>query len=146
MRLTDVNVLIYAFRSDSPDHPRYRSWLESVVNAPEAFGVSPQVLAGVVRIVTHPRIFVRPSRRSEAFAFAQALLERPNASVVAPGERHWAIFEELCSASAATGNLVQDAWYAALAIESGCEWITTDRDYARFPGLRWSAPDLEVRP
>jgi uncharacterized protein len=39
-----------------------------------------------------------------------------------------------------SGNLVQDAWFAALAIESGCEWITTDRDFARFDGLQWRAP------
>jgi predicted nucleic acid-binding protein len=57
-----------------------------------------------------------------------------------PGERHWGIFEELCREAAATGSLVQDAWFAALAIESGAEWITTDRDYGRFRGLRWRAP------
>jgi predicted nucleic acid-binding protein len=46
----------------------------------------------------------------------------------------------VCQRARASGNLVQDAWFAALAIESGCEWITTDRDYARFEGLRWRAP------
>jgi len=138
--LPDVNVLIYAFRNDSLDHPRYRAWLESVVNSSEPYGISPQVLAGVVRIVSHPRIFARPSRVSEAFTFARTLMEQPNATIVVPGERHWDIFEQLCSTAAATGNLVQDAWYAALAIESGCEWITTDRDYARFPDLRWRVP------
>ncbi|RPI43319.1 MAG: PIN domain-containing protein [Betaproteobacteria bacterium] len=140
MILPDANVLIYAFRNDSPDHLRYRAWLESVVNFSEAYGMSPQVLAGVVRIVSHPRIFSRPSRVSEAFAFARTLIEQPNAILVVPGDRHWRIFEQLCAVAAATGNLVQDAWYAALAIESGCEWITTDRDYARFPDLRWRAP------
>ena len=29
---------------------------------------------------------------------------------------------------------------AAPAIESGSEWITTDRDYSRFPGLKWRHP------
>lgn len=140
MILPDVNVLIYAFRNDSPDHLRYRAWLESVVNSSEAYGMAPQVLAGVVRIVTHPRIFCRPSRVSDALAFARTLIEQPNAIPVVPGDRHWGIFEQLCVVAAATGNLVQDAWYAALAIESGCEWITTDRDYARFPDLRWRAP------
>ncbi|MGH8665409.1 MAG: type II toxin-antitoxin system VapC family toxin [Burkholderiales bacterium] len=140
MILPDVNVLIYAFRSDSADHERYRTWLESVVNAPQAYGISPQVLASVVRIVSHPRIFVRPSRVADAFAFARTLMDQPNATIVLPRDRHWAIFERLCEMAAATGNLVQDAWYAALAIESGCEWITTDRDYARFPDLRWQAP------
>ncbi len=140
MILPDVNVLIYAFRSDSEDHDRYKDWLESVVNGPAAYGVSPQVLASVVRVTTHPRIYARPSSRADVFEFCRALLEQPSATVTAPGNRHWAIFEDLCQKAKAGGNLVQDAWFAALAIESGCEWITTDRDYARFPGLTWRSP------
>jgi hypothetical protein len=138
--LADVNVLIYAFRADSAEHQRYRAWLSSTVNSAQPYAVSPQVLSGVIRIVTHPRIFSRPSRVSEAFKFTRKLIEQPNAIIVVPGERHWDIFVELCDVAAATGNLVHDAWYAALAIESGCEWITTDRDYGRFPGLRWRSP------
>jgi uncharacterized protein len=67
-------------------------------------------------------------------------MQQPNATVTTPRERHWEIFEDLCVKAKATGNLAQDAWFAALAIESGCEWITTDRDYARFPGLTWREP------
>lgn len=140
MILPDVNVLIYAFRSDSEDHEQYRGWLESVVNGPAAYGISPQVLASIVRICTHPRIFAHPSSRPDVFDFCRVLLEQPNATVTEPGERHWSIFEELCDKAKATGNLAQDAWFAALAIESGCDWITTDRDYARFPGLTWHSP------
>lgn len=140
MILPDVNVLIYAFRSDSVDHERYRDWLESVVNGPQAYGVAPQVLAALVRVTSHPKIFARPSRLEEVFAFNRTLLSQPNATVVAPGERHWEIFEALCYQAEATGNLTQDAWFAALAIEAGCEWISTDRDYARFEGLAWRAP------
>lgn len=140
MILPDVNVLIYAFRSDSENHKQYKGWLESIVNGPAAYGVAPQVLASVVRICTHPRIFSRPSSRSDVFDFCRVLLEHPNATVTEPRTRHWTIFEGLCDKAKATGNLAQDAWFAALAIESGCEWITTDRDYARFPGLIWRAP------
>lgn len=93
-----------------------------------------------MRTCTHPRIFARPSSLSDAFEFCRILQEQPNATVVTPGERHWSIFETLCDKSKAKGNLVQDAWFAALAIESGCEWITTDRDYTRFSGLRWRPP------
>ena len=39
-------------------------------------------------------------------------------------DRHWGIFTDLCAEARAKGNLVQDAWFAALAIESGCEWVT----------------------
>ena len=140
MILPDVNVLIYAFRADAERHKEYRSWLESVVNGPAAYGIAPQVLGSVVRICTHPRIHARPSRVRDAFEFCRVILEQPNATVVTPGQRHWEIFEALCRQSKATGNLVQDAWFAALAVESGCEWITTDRDYARFAGLACRAP------
>ena len=140
MILPDVNVLVYGFRADSADHPRYRGWLSSVINGREAYGVAPQVLSAVVRITTHPRIFARPSRLRDALAFSRVLMEQPNATLIVPGERHWQIFEDLCERARVAGNLVQDAWFAALALESGCEWITTDRDYARFEGLRWRTP------
>lgn len=140
MILPDVNVLLYAFRRDSAEHPRHREWLSGVVNGPEAYGISPQVLCSLVRIATHPRIFVSPSRLDAAMAFAAVLLEQPHCTVVRPGPRHFGLFQDLCRKSAATGNLVQDAWFAALAVESGCEWVTTDGDFARFPGLRWRRP------
>jgi predicted nucleic acid-binding protein len=35
---------------------------------------------------------------------------------------------------------VPDAYLAAMAIESGCEWVTTDRDFSRFSGLHWRYP------
>jgi hypothetical protein len=75
-----------------------------------------------------------------ALAFSQALRERPNCLIVASGSRHWEIFMSLCRSTDVKGNLVADAYFAALAIESGSEWITTDRDYSRFPGLRWRHP------
>ncbi|HKU88055.1 MAG TPA: type II toxin-antitoxin system VapC family toxin [Casimicrobiaceae bacterium] len=140
MILADVNVLIYAFRSDSDHHEAYRSWLGRVINGPSAYGVSPQVLAAVVRVCTHPRIFKHPSTLDEALAFCKVISEQPGASLIMPGERHWSIFESMCRQSRTTGNLVQDAWFAALAVESGCEWVTVDRDYARFPQLSWRTP------
>lgn len=140
MILPDVNVLLYAFRRDSPAHAAYRQWLEALVNAPAAYGISPQVLASLVRISTHRRIYVQPSTFDEAIKFCQVLLTPNTCTVINPGDRHWDIFVDLCAKSGATGNLIQDAWFAALAIESGCEWMTTDHDYSRFPGLRWRTP------
>ena len=140
MILPDVNVLLYAFRADSVDHVRHRAWLDAVVNGDEAYGMSPQVLCSLARISTHPRIYVSPSRFEDAMAFARVVLEQPHCTVVKPGSRHFSIFDDLCRKAAANGNLVQDAWFAALAVESGCEWITTDGDFARFPGLRWRRP------
>jgi toxin-antitoxin system PIN domain toxin len=134
--LADVNVLLYAFRSDSEMHGVYRPWLLSVINGEEPFALSTQVLTSVIRIATNSRAFVKPDSLASVMAFAAALLEQPHCRVVHPGPLHWAIFRDLCQKANATANLVQDAWFAALAIEHGCERITEDRDYARFPGLR----------
>ena len=68
---------------------------------------------------------------------AEFYWSKPNATVIVPGDRHWDIFESTCQSSRSHGNIAQGAWFAALAIEFGCEWITTDRDYARFDGLTW---------
>ncbi len=72
--------------------------------------------------------------------FVRELREQPNCRIIAPGSRHWQIFTDLCKSQSATGNLIPDIWFAALAIESGCEWITTDGDYEKIPGLRWRHP------
>ena len=140
MRLPDVNVLVYAFRADSPGHAAHRAWVEALLASDEAYAVSDHVFAGFLRVVTHPRVFHPPTSIELALAFAQAFRERPNAVPVTPGQRHWDIFTKLCRQSGARGNLVPDAWLAALAMEAGCEFITTDRDYARFTGLRWAHP------
>lgn len=140
MILPDVNVLVNAFRKDAGDHAICRNWLEKVVNGNSRYGMSPQVLSGVIRVTTHRKVFAHPSDLSEIIRFCNLLLEQPHCSVVQPGEQHWLFFCRLCKEADARGNLVTDAWFAALAVESGCEWITLDRDYARFPGLRWSLP------
>ncbi len=140
MQLPDVNVLVYAFRTDSPGHAAHRAWIEKLVQSDGAYAISDHVLAGFLRIVTHPRVFHPPTPIAQALAFVQALRGQPNAVPVVPGARHWNIFCRLCEDSGARGNLVPDAWLAALAIESGCEFVTTDRDYARFTGLRWRHP------
>jgi toxin-antitoxin system PIN domain toxin len=138
--LPDVNVLLHAFRADSQDHAHCRAWLSRVVNGDSRYGMSPQVLSGVVRIATHPGVFNQPSSLSDVLGFCDTVMSQPQCVLVQPGTQHWAIFARLCRDADARGNLVPDAWFAALAIESGCEWITLDRDYARFGGLTWRAP------
>jgi toxin-antitoxin system PIN domain toxin len=138
--LPDVNVLIYAFRPDSPRHAVCRPWLTGVVSGDARFGLSPLALNAVVRITTDPRAFQPPSRIDEAFGFCDDLIEQPHCQIVEPGERHWGIFKRRCIETDTRGPRVTDAWFAALAIEWGCEWITFDRDFARFPGLKWQAP------
>ena len=140
MLLPDVNVLVYAHRQDGPEYPLYRTWLEDLVRADAAFGMADIVLSGFLRIVTNPRVFARPTPVNLAVSFAEELRGLPNCVPVTPGPRHWSIFSRLCLEAGAKGNLVADAYLAALAIESGSEWITSDRGFSRFPGLRWRHP------
>lgn len=140
MVLPDVNVLIYAFRPDAPHHDRCSAWLQSVVTGNARFGLSPLALSAVVRITTDRRIYTEPSTALEAFSFCNNLLDQPHCQVVEPGERHWDIFQRICVETPMHGPRTTDAWFAALAIEWGCEWISMDRDFARFPELRWRKP------
>ena len=140
MILPDVNVLIYAHDRAASRHDAYRAWLQSVLGGDAAYGLSDLVLSGFLRIVTHPRILKIPLPIADALSIAQDLRERPNCFIVRPGERHWPIFTELCEHVKATANSVPDAYFAALAIESGCEWITADKGFDRFPGLKWRHP------
>jgi toxin-antitoxin system PIN domain toxin len=140
MILPDVNVLIYAFRTDVPQHAFCNPWLTGVVAGDAAFGLSRLALGALVRVTTNPRSHRNPSSLDEAFTFCDYLLGQPNCQIVEPGERHWDIFKRLCIETDTRGSRVTDAWFAALAIEWGCEWITLDRDFARFPGLKWRTP------
>jgi toxin-antitoxin system PIN domain toxin len=140
MVLPDVNVLVYAHRKETAHHEACRAWLESLVNGDEAYSISSLVLSGFVRVVTHPKVFKRPSSIDDALVFAEQVRDQPHCVHVEPGQRHWDIFKRLCVETRVKGNLVPDAYFAAIAIESGCEWISTDRDFSRFTGLRWREP------
>ncbi len=140
MLMPDVNILVGAYRTDAEHHDALLRWLESAVNGSESVGLTDAVLEGFVRIVTHPRVFVEPTPVAAALDQAEAIRTAPGVLRVAPGERHWPIFADLCRRGAARGNLVADAAHAATAIESGATWISLDRDFARFPGLRWRSP------
>lgn len=140
MILPDINVLVEAFRHEAPHHSSCRSWLERTVTSDNAYGISELVLAGFVRVVTNRKIFDRPDTLDEALVFTAALLRGANAVRISPGPRHWDIFTKLSREGEASGPVISDAYFAALAIEHGCEWITLDGDYARFAGLKWRRP------
>jgi len=135
--LPDVNVLVGALRADAPRHDALRTWLESTVRAPEPLGLTDAVLGGTVRVLTHPRVFARPTPLRTALDLVEHLRSHPGVVRAAPGPHHWELVAELCRAADARGNLVADAQHAAVAIEHGATWVSQDRDFARFPGLRW---------
>ncbi len=140
MILLDVNVLVHAHREDTETHSEIKSWLESAIGDASGVGVSDLVLSGCLRIITHPKIFKEPTPLRDALEFLEDFRSRESVHLLAPGAAHWEIFTELCRTSDARGNNAPDAFHAALALELGCEWVTLDRGFARFQGLRWRRP------
>lgn len=140
MLLPDLNVLLAAHRSDSPMHAACREWLLAAYAGDEPFGICAPVIIGLVRILTHPRVFRPPDTHEQAFAFVRSLLAHPNALLLNPGRDHVRLFEVLCCDADARGDLVADAYLAALAIETGAVLVSADHDFARFGGLRWRQP------
>ncbi len=140
MMLMDVNVLVYAHREDVPDHRAYRQWLQDVMASGQAFGFSELVLSGFVRVVTHPKIFEQPSPLQSAVAFAEQVRSPEHAMRLTPGSRHWPLFVHCLESTSARGNDVADAYHAALAMEWNCDWVTTDKGFKRFKGLRVRHP------
>ncbi|MBV8845469.1 MAG: PIN domain-containing protein [Bryobacterales bacterium] len=135
--MPDVNILVYAYREELDDSRSWK-WLTDLASGPEPFAISELVLHGFLRVVTNPKIFLPPSSVERALEFIDALLRSPGCHLIRPGALHWSICRELCVRANIRGSLIADAVDAALAIESGCEWVTADTDFARFsPPLRW---------
>jgi uncharacterized protein len=140
MLMPDVNVLVYAHRSDSDHHERNARWLTTAATGDQPFGLSELVVSGFLRVVTNRRVFREPSSMLVALEFVEQLLARPTCRMVRAGPRHLQIFFELCRELDLAAGLVADAYHAALAIEHGCTWVTNDTDFARFATLSWSRP------
>jgi toxin-antitoxin system PIN domain toxin len=138
--LPDLNVLINAHRTDSPAHAAARDWLRSAFAGEEALGLCAPVLMGLIRVLTHPRVFDPPDTLEQAFAFVDALTGHPNAVVLNPGRDHLRLFRDLCVSAETRGDLVADAYLAALAAETGATLVSADRHFERFPGVRWLRP------
>ena len=140
MILIDANLLLYAYDPSSLQHHAARNWLESTFSKPELIGLPWLTLLAFVRISTNPRALENPLSVAEAGAIVSDWLERPTVIVLNPGDRHWQILRDMMIKGQARGALVTDAHLAALAIEHGATLATTDRDFARFPGLKFFNP------
>lgn len=140
MRCVDVNVLVYAHRSDLPEHHDYRALLERLGNDDEPLGLPDLTLSGFLRVITNRRIFTEPTSLVEATTALDDLLAAPAVMKIVAGERHWAIFRSLVADIGACGNDVADAYLAAYAVENNATWLSADRGFARFNRLRWRHP------
>lgn len=140
MKLTDVNLLLYAVDSAAPRHAVARRWLETELSGSETFAFAWSVILAFLRLSTSPRVFESPMTPAEAFDLTESWLAHPNTTVVHPTERHTALLRQLLVPIGTAGNLVSDAHLAALSIEHGAELCSSDADFSRFPGIRWRNP------
>jgi toxin-antitoxin system PIN domain toxin len=143
--LIDANLLLYAYHERAEQHASSRAWLEAALSGPELIRFAWLTLWAFLRIGTNPRVFERPFSTSEAEAVVSSWLAQPAAGILEPGERHWEIVGALMREGQAAGPLVMDAVIAAIALEHGATLCTTDRDFSRFAGLKWTNP-LTARP
>lgn len=140
MILVDANLLLYAYYPRAEQHKASRAWLETTLASAEFLRFAWLTLWAFIRISTNPRVFERPLSIAEAEAAVSSWLAQPTTGIVEPGERYWEILRQLMREGQTTGALVMDAAVAALAIEHGATLYTTDRDFSRFPGLKWTNP------
>lgn len=140
MILIDANLLLYAYHLRAEQHEKSRRWLEAVLSGPDLVCFAWLTLWVFLRIATIPRVFDHPLFAPEAEAAISAWLAQPVARILEPGERYWTILQELISERQATGTLIMDAALGAIATEHGATICTTDRNFARFSGLKWTNP------
>ena len=142
MILVDANLLLYAYHPKTEQHEKSRRWLEAVLSGTDVVGFAWLTLWAFVRISTNPRVFENPLSASEAADAVSSWLDQPVSTILQPGERHWDILRAVARDGQAVGPLFMDAVLAAIAMEHGATLCTTDRDFARFPGLKWTNPLL----
>ncbi|MDP9452279.1 MAG: type II toxin-antitoxin system VapC family toxin [Actinomycetota bacterium] len=140
MRLVDLNLLLYALDETSPHHGRARDWVEEAMSGPETLALAWSVLLGFVRLSTRAAVFEHPLPVDDALDLVDDWLAQPATTVVHPTQRHGAILRSLLQPLGTAGNLTTDAHLAALAIEHGAELCSSDADFSRFPGVRWTDP------
>ncbi len=142
MILVDANLLLYAVKSDLPQHAKARGWWEDILSGDQIIGLPWVVIPAFVRLTTNTRVFEQPLSVERACAYIEEWLSLPGARIVVPGEGHWPIFHNLLVQCGAGGNLTTDAHIAALALEYGYTVYSSDHDFGRFPGLRHVNPLL----
>ena len=140
MIVPDLNLLLYAYDASSGRYPLAAKWWESVMNGSEAVGLPWAVLLGFIRLTTSRAVMRRPLSAARACGHVREWLGAPNTTILQPGDGHAAILLPLLEALGTAGNLTTDAHLAALAIEHRAVLHTTDRDFARFAGLKWTNP------
>lgn len=133
----DANVLVYAHRSETPRHASAVAALERLTRRKRQVAVPWTCIYQFLRVATHPAVFDPPSEIEVAWEFVGDVLAFPDAIVLAETEAHARILDELVTRLRPRGNLVHDVHIAAVLLEHNVhDFLTTDRDFARIPGIR----------
>lgn len=141
MILPDVNVLVEAAHRDAARHEQSVAWLTGVLAGPRPVGLADAALVGCMRVLTHRRAFSDPMPPPAALSFVTALRTAPSAVQLSPTAATWDVLDALVAADdGLKGNLVPDAWLAALALSHGATLATRDRGFARFADLQVLRP------
>lgn len=140
MILIDANLLLHAYNPRAVEHDASRAWLEATLSGSDLVRFAWMTVWAFLRIATSPRVFEHPLQMTEAVEIVSSWFAQPTVGMLEPGERHWEILQAVSREGRTAGPLVMDAAMAALAIEHGATLYSTDRDFARFPGLRWTNP------
>ena len=140
MIVFDANLLIYAYDSGATQHLPARTWIEKVFSGTDLVGIPWQAIFAFVRFMTNRRLPGSRFSIDQASEIVDGWLGQPNVKLLAPGDQHWVYLRRVLVEGQASGPLVSDAEIAALTIEYGGVLYTADRDFARFPGLRWVNP------
>ena len=139
MIILDANLLLYAYVPELADHREARRWLNAVFLEEPLVGIPWQSISAFLRVATNPRLSAGTSVE-QILSTVDSWLQLPNVRVLVPGDHHWAILKRTIVESQVRASKLTDAQLAALTIEYGGILCTTDRDFARFPGLRWTNP------
>jgi hypothetical protein len=138
--VVDANLLIYSYNSSSAHHKKSAVWLASTLSSTEVVGLPWQSILAFLRVVTNQRLSGMGATGEQASQVVDDWLRSPNVQILTAGERHWSVLRRMLVEGSASGALATDAEIAALTIEYGGVLHTVDRDFARFPGLRWKNP------
>lgn len=140
MIVLDANLLLYAHDTRAADHKAASATISGIFSGSDLVGMPWQTIMAFLRISTNSRISGTALSMERAVALVQGWVELPQLVLLVPGEKHWRILQQMLIDGRVNGPSATDAALAALTIEHGGILYTTDRGFARYPGLRFVNP------
>ena len=132
----DTNILIYAHRSDFPQHRDAKLALDELHMSQQNWAIPVVCIHEFLSQVTGFRAPYVPTPVASAFMQLRAWMESAPLSILQPTELHVDVLAKVVTQGQARGGQIHDARVAAICLEHGVrELWTADRDFARFATL-----------